>query len=254
MTLILLARGVQHLKRAARVSLSATFSLGLGAIDPRATINSNFMPTDVTRIVLIANLPQLLLSFLYFSYNGLFTAMLLGHEWMSYASKRKGLRVSRRPIGEQRSTYFLQLPYRFGLPLVVLSGILHWLVSQSIFLVSVDVWDWQGKYSRLRSAHLCGFSPTAILLVVLLGFAMGVVLVGCGCRRYKGAMPLAGSCSLAMSAACHPERQFVVAEQRGLMSTQKIQWGVISVTEDGIGHCAFSSEEVKPPIKGRLYA
>ena len=37
------------------------------------------------------------------------------------------------------------------------------------------------------------------------------------------------------------------------MSEQKLQWGVVSIDLDGFGHCAFSSEEVGPLVKGRMY-
>lgn len=38
------------------------------------------MPHGLIPNVVIANSPQLILSFLYFSYNALFTAMLMGYE------------------------------------------------------------------------------------------------------------------------------------------------------------------------------
>jgi hypothetical protein len=117
------------------------FRFGFGAVDPRAVISDSGFPTDMVSLALIANFPQVILSFLYFAYNGLFTAMLMGYEWTSYAYIRKGLRISHRAAGQQRSANFLQLPYRFGIPLVILSGTLHWLVFQSIFVVAIDVYD-----------------------------------------------------------------------------------------------------------------
>jgi hypothetical protein len=95
----------------------------LGAVDPRTAIPS--MPKGLISNAVIANTPQLGLSFLYFSYNALFTAMLMGYEWISYSHKRKGLRVTHKPSGAQRFTYFLQLPYRFGIPLMILSVTLY---------------------------------------------------------------------------------------------------------------------------------
>jgi hypothetical protein len=53
------------------------------------------------------------------------------------AYHRKGLRVSENPRGAQRSTYFLQLPYRYAIPLLIVSSAMHWMVSQSLFLVTV---------------------------------------------------------------------------------------------------------------------
>ena len=110
------------IKYYANLSTRLSFSLGFGAVDPRTLISSNFFPNDIASLALIANFPQVLLSFIYFAYNGLFTAMLMGYEWTSYAYKKKGLRISRRPYGSQKSTYFLQLPYRFGIPMVPLSS------------------------------------------------------------------------------------------------------------------------------------
>lgn len=224
-------------------------------MDPRALISSKQFPTDIISIALIANVPQLLLSFLYFAYNSLFTAMLMGYEWTSYAYKRKGLRITRRPSGFQRSTYFLQLPYRFSLPLVVLSGILHWLVSQSIFVVAFDTYDAYGdSYKGIDNimAKTCGYSPIAMLTVVILGILMVVAVVAFGYIPYKRGMPLAGSCSLAISAACHPEQDR--GTKASALSEQKLQWGVVSTGVDGVGHCAFSSKEIGPLVKGQMYA
>ncbi|KAF2834550.1 hypothetical protein M501DRAFT_1000189 [Patellaria atrata CBS 101060] len=81
---------------------------------------------------IIANLAQPTLSFIYFTVNGLFTAMLATLELHDFVKHRKGLRVSTVPKKEQRGTYFLQVPYRYGIPLMIISILLHWLVSQSI--------------------------------------------------------------------------------------------------------------------------
>lgn len=219
--------------------------LGFGAVDARALITDPNFPDEIATIALIANLPQVILSVLYFSYNSLFTAKLMGHEWTSYAHKRKGLRVSCKPKGSQRSTYFLQLPYRFGVPLVVLSGTLHWLVSQSIFVVAIDInegFDWR---------RTCGYSPIAMTLVIVLGALMIVAVIGFGWLPYKGGIPLAGSSSMAISAACHPNetKRF----EDGPISEQKLQWGV-ETSVDGIKRCAFSSQEVGPLVEGHLYS
>lgn len=122
-------------------SLSDLARIGFGTLDPRTVIW--YKIRSIIGNTLVANVVQVFLSVVYFSYNSLFTCMLLGHEWASYAHRRKGLRVSSKPMGAQRSTYFLSLPYRFALPLMAMSGLLHWLVSQSIFFVVVQV---SGQY------------------------------------------------------------------------------------------------------------
>ena len=239
----------------------AIFRLGLGALDPRALIGSRQLSTDLVALALLANTPQVLLSFLYFAYNGLFTAMLMGYEWVSYAHKQKGLRVSRRPSGMQRSTYSLQLPYRFSITLAVLSGVLHWSVSQSIFVVSFDLYDEFGEVDDFRQysaspitpiTKTCGYSPIAMLLAVIVGSLMVIALVGFGYIPYRSGMPLAGSCSLAISATCHPVQQSKAKDCT--LSEEKLQWGVVSTSPDGIGHCAFSSVRVGSLTKGCLYA
>ncbi|CAN9175257.1 unnamed protein product [Alternaria alternata] len=90
--------------------------------------------------VLIANTPQLVLSFIYLSCNAHLTSMLAAREWSSFAKTRKGLRVHTHPRGAQRATYFLQLPWRYSAPMILAGALLHWLASQSIFVVSVEWW------------------------------------------------------------------------------------------------------------------
>ncbi|KAH6638910.1 hypothetical protein C7974DRAFT_421557 [Boeremia exigua] len=255
----LLIWGIREMNQLMSMTTYNALRLGFGTVDPRAMISSGQLPKNMVALALIANLPQVILSFLYFAYNGLFTAMLMGYEWTSYAHKRKGLRTSRVPTGNQRSTYFLQLPYRFGLPLVILGGLLHWLVSQSIFVVSFDLYDEFGEplFASMNpnwdfATKTIGYSPVAMLAVIILGVLMVVAIIGFGYIPYKPGMPVAGSCSLAISAACHPEQHSETGY--GLLSEQKLQWGVVSTSTDGIGHCAFSSKEVGVLVKGRMYS
>jgi hypothetical protein len=241
-----------------REQFSKITELAFGAADARTLVISTFLPTGAQKLALVANIPQLVLSIVYFSYNGLLTAMLMGHEWISYTHKRKGLRVSRKPTGMQRSTYFLQLPYRFGIPLSVLSVILHWLVSQSVFLVIINEYTSEGRpknseydFSVDRSGRL-GFSPMPMVAVLIVGGVMACSVIGFGFIPYKRGMPLAGSCSMAISAACHPKK----TDESGSESRdweQKLQWGVVETNAEGVGHCAFSTQHVEPLVQGRFY-
>jgi hypothetical protein len=90
-----------------------------------------------------------------------------------------------------------------------------------------------------------------MLAVLIVGFFMVVAAVGFGYIPYKTGMPLAGSSSLAISAACHPEENSGTREDA--LSRQELQWGVVSTSLDGVGHCAFSSKEVGPLLDGRVY-
>jgi hypothetical protein len=229
-----------------------------GAVDPRTAILDEFLPPSLISKVIIANTPQLILSILYFSYNALFTAMLMGYEWVSYSRKRKGLRVSHKPSGAQRSTYFLQLPYRFSIPLMLLSGTLHWLISQSIFLIAIEYYDEHGKpnfsgnkrVGRQYGYTTLGYSLLPIVFVIVLGAVMVTSIMAIGFIPYKRGMTLAGSSSMAISAACHPNER---SEDGESIAEKKLQWGVVNTGVDRIGRCAFSGKEVTAPVKGELY-
>ena len=191
--------------------------------------------------VLVVNVPQILLSFSFLGYNGLFTCMLLADEWNGYSSERKPLRVT-SPKGTQRSTYRLQLPYKYGIPLLVISSTLHWLVSQSVFLAIVVQIDG----TEVRVDNTMGYSCIAIITTIFLGSIVVIVGILIGFRRYKPGIPLVGSCSAAISAACHQPKEDEDAADKPLM------WGVVS-TKNGVGHCCFTSFEVTAPIAGELY-
>ena len=79
---------------------------------------------------------------------------------------------------------------------------------------------------------------------------MVISIVAAGYIPYKCGMPLAGSCSMAISAACHPIEQVDDGEN---IAEKKLQWGVVSTGVDGIGHCAFSAEEVGVVSEGKIY-
>jgi hypothetical protein len=240
-----------------KVSLTPCIVVGL---DPSSAIDMRNFPDSLVLKVVLANLPQLVFSLLYFSYNATLTAMLMSYEWVSYANKRKGLRVSHQPKGAQRCTYFLQLPYRFSIPLLLLSALLHWLVSQSLFLMSIDFYDSLGRpgdndpyNSKFFGYQTVGFSPPAIVAVLVCGGLMTISIVVLGHIPYRRGMPVAGSSSMAISAACH----LTTAEDganEGTASSEKLQWGVVARADNGPGHCAFSPRSVEAPVKGKVYA
>lgn len=85
------------------------FSLGFGAIDSRALIDSGLPSSGaggLVSAVLLANCPQAIFSFLYLAYNGLLTSMVGGHEYSKFGVnvRRKPLRVT-TPRGQQRKQF-----------------------------------------------------------------------------------------------------------------------------------------------------
>ncbi|KAF8250362.1 hypothetical protein K440DRAFT_639945 [Wilcoxina mikolae CBS 423.85] len=231
------------------------WSQGFGLVNTKfiVTMFGNNMPFAFA--VLLANAPQLILSFLYLLYNSLFTNMLLGKEWNNYARFRKTLRVT-RPCGDQRGTYRLNLPYRYGVPLMILSALLHWTASQSLFLARIKIDNRSflqstenKKYELISTA---GFSPLALSIALLLGVLTVIAVLLCGCRVYPYDMPIPGSCSAAISAACHSIKMY--EWEREQLVLKPLQWGDVGVEDVGVRHLTFSDDAVERPREYELYA
>lgn len=178
--------------------------------------------------------------------------MVMAKEWSDFAHERKTLRVT-VPEGAQRSTYYLQLPYRYAIPLLGTSMLLHWLTSQAIFLdrrVVEQAWqDEKYEESWTGSVSAVGYSPLAVMLCLIVGSFMTLALMALGFRKYKPGIPLAGSCSAAISAACH------ALDEKNYATILPLLWGVVEEAEgDRFGHCAFSGGDVSKPQAGRRYA
>jgi hypothetical protein len=256
---------------------SKLLAFGLGTVDPRVFIPSweDNVPISgsgaLLSNVLLSNMLQPILSLLYFAFNDIFTCIMLALEWSGYMDERKGLRVSTNPAGSQRASYFLQIPFKFAIPLMSLSSFLHWLGSQSIFLVSIhidhsilDGTDYAAGYNGtsyddnngILNYITCGYSPTAIFCTSVISMSMIVGLVSIRWRKFGNAMPLAGSCSAAISAACHLNED----EDGEETSLAPVQWGVaeeeqvVEGLRSRVGHCSFSGRDVEPPKSNCLYA
>lgn len=132
--------------------------------------------------------------------------------------------------------------------------VLHWLVSLSFFVVRITV-----RYpsdliqyppvgnTNGKEVLTCAWSPIAIITVMILGTILLLLLCLNGCRRYKPGMPLAGSSSAAISAACHRPETDVDA------AVLPVRWGSLR-TEGAVGHCCFTSFDSSFPEEGKLYA
>jgi len=72
-----------------------------------------------------------------------------------------------------------------------------------------------------------------------------------GFKKFSAQITTVGSCSAAISAACHPsgtDSQEIIGK--------KVRWGDVGIASNlGVRHLAFSSEEgVKKPELGEAYA
>ncbi|KAF7198361.1 hypothetical protein HII31_00100 [Pseudocercospora fuligena] len=229
---------------------ASPFHIGFGSIDSRALISSGLPESGANGLIssiLLANLPQAIVSFLYLLYNSLLTSMLLAKEWSSYALRRKPLRVT-HPHGQQRSTYYLQLPLRYSAPLLIISATLHWMISQSIFLARINTY-YDGKPTETDDISSVGYSCPPILVAMLIGIVLLFVALAMGFRKFRSPIPIASSCSVAIAAACHrpnddPDAAYL-----------PVQWGEVEAEgSDETGHCSFTSGPVEPLVNGRMYA
>lgn len=79
-----------------------------------------------------------------------------------------------------------------------------------------------------------------------------MVAIGAGYVPLPPGSILVGSCSAAMSAACHV---LPYESEDGVeVSQRKLMWGVVGTRSGGVGHCALSDKDVEGPQKGGLYA
>ena len=239
-------------------NVSSTWPLiwyfGIGQPQPNFEIGAATPRTGF----LLANLPQIVASYLYLMVNSILTSMLAMQEWTSFASgKAKGLRVTHPVNGsEQRKTFFLSIPFRWAIPSLIVATMLHWLCSQMLFLGRIEVIDFQGIVSSERSTTRVFYSALAMLFVVSLASAivLGLILLALF-KRYPPAAPLAGCCSASIAAACQPVH-FGAGEFPQGLSQRRLRWGVVesAVQEGNVGHATFSDEPVGKLVKNMRYA
>lgn len=251
---VTLCLGIASLNAALKgqpTNLRRLWQTGFGAVN-----GNNLLTIKLPLVggVLFANIPQVLLSYMYVAFNALYTNMFISYEWSTYVDTRKPLRVT-SPVGQQRDTYWLNVPFRFAIPLTIVSGAFHWLASQSLFMVRITTTDLDaGTRTYAGQISTCGYSPMAIILTLVVAGLIAIYGIAIAQWRYASGVPLVGSNSAGISAACQAPTEAVDA------SLQFVQWGAVthgtrgSNGEEAVGHCSFSSLPVEPPIVGRLYA
>jgi hypothetical protein len=233
------------------------FSSGLGTPDIQSL--ASFKPDDtgssgIVPTLLVANVPQLGFSILYVVYTNIWSKLLVAHEFDRLTQVKKGLRVSERPRGMQRASHFFTLPARYALPLMGCSAALHWLCSQSFFMVRIDGVNSRGEIDPDDRLVRLGYSATGVVSLIGVAVAMMVATVCIGSFRRLWTGLGETSMSVVISAACHPGRYEIEPW------LQEVQWadvtnGMPSEERDGhrVRHISFTARLVEPPIIGQLY-
>lgn len=224
-------------------STSTISTIGFGAANLRAILDGQF---TILSTVIIANLPQLPLILIYYLYTDLFTRMLMTHSWTSFTRKPKGLRVA-SPRGSQRSTYLFGILYRYGVPFLALSVLLHWTTSQSIFLVAVAVVSDtntrllpgtpKDMYGAGAGISGVGFSPLAAIITVVLLFVLMGATLGLGYRRFNSDAPIIRCSSLEIRGAATFETPWTASMVEG-----RIRYSICGENADGSPRYSFCQE------------
>ena len=133
---------------------------------------------------------------------------------------------------------------------MTLSGLLHWLTSQSIFLARVEISNPFGREISTTISSV-GYSCIGIISVLTLGILALVTAAGIGNKRFSAEITTVGCCSAAISAACHAWE----GESEGIVG-KKVRWGDVGhVPNLGVRHLSFSSEkEIRRPVFGEVYS
>jgi hypothetical protein len=179
---------------------------GLGSVDPSTSFvpegsnyggNASTFPVQV----ILANCPQLWLSIGYLLWNNQISRIWMEREWRLFYRHAKKPRVSYPLEGKNpgiRATRWLQLPYWVTFILMGLNTVLHWLVSQTLFVV--EILATQTKPAKFY----LNFSPFAIVCV---GGASTILVLGMTIFYFvpiKTWMPLmAGSLRTVLTSCLH---------------------------------------------------
>ncbi|KAI6754551.1 hypothetical protein HG530_012303 [Fusarium avenaceum] len=247
--------------------------------------DENLEGLSLIALTMVANTPQLILSICYLAYNGLFTRMLAEFEWSKYSVGFRALRVT-EPKGKQNSTYRLQLPYRFSIPLIIVSILLHWIYSNCIYVSNYEAYAAGYPYARTVTVGL-QFSSKAILIAFCVTICTTMAPLILAYVKLPGIMVIAGGNSAVMSAACHypstklqslsratsvysrPGSEYdsmtigligdEEVEELDGVARKKVKWGRISTgksDESQVGHLGFGTEELKieKPVEGEHYS
>ncbi|KAH9212358.1 hypothetical protein DL95DRAFT_464087 [Leptodontidium sp. 2 PMI_412] len=200
-----------------------------------------------------------------FVFMSIISSLFLAEDWSKFAFIPQSLMVS-SPVGIQRGTWLLGAPLAWGSGFLILQTLLHWLLSQSIFVVQISIYNKDGTPvpdstsnddSTSRYAHLsnCGYSPIAIIFSVIAAVVLLLLAIGFYLRRFPaGSPPVVSTCSAAISAACHP---ISMSEEK---MYGKFRWGADGDLFNGVGHCSIVSDEMwrqgyaQPPSEGFVYA
>jgi hypothetical protein len=241
--------GFSFLKsRGIDLSVSGLGSLGFGSVNPYALITVDPI-ASVEIAAIIANIPQIFLAIFTLDYQNTLRAIFVAREWNEFGSRGQMLRVS-RPQGAQLGSWLLNLPFSFGIVIVSLNILLHWVISRSLFVLEVTINSENPAAGPPNSFSNCGFSPIAAIITVLLVILLLVILTAVAFQKFRsGGPPIVSTCSAAISASCH------AGPKSYNLPSQRLRWGCGPVFPDNVGHCSLMADDQwrYTPVLGMYY-
>lgn len=172
---------------------------------------SNYRPltlqTPTSTRGLLANLLglgsiHLVISVTYLFYNHLWSRMLAAAELNAFIKTRAPLRVT-LPTQGARGTCYLSVKPHYSALLIIALTLIHFFTTRALNVVAVQTYDVMGEYSHQHITY--GISTSSAVLALGLGFLMLCALAFGLDRKLHTGMPVLGTCSMAISAACHAD-------------------------------------------------
>jgi hypothetical protein len=127
---------------------------------------------------------------------------------------------------------------------------LHWLLSESVFLVYPSTYNCIGELytGNATLQPYMGFSFIAIITSIVTGVLFLVLLIPLWCLwPIKGPMPLAGSNSRAIASACYRPDDDIDAH------VMPVTYGAVVTVNGEPPHCSFTTARDVMPPEERVY-
>ena len=99
--------------------------------------------------------------------------------------------------------------------------------------------------------NILGYSSIAIIFTLTLAIFALMTVASIGYKKFAAEITTVGSCSAAISSACH----LWSADSQGIIG-KKVRWGDVQVAPGlAVRHLTFSSDQgVRKPVFGEVYA
>ncbi|KAF2183683.1 hypothetical protein K469DRAFT_710481 [Zopfia rhizophila CBS 207.26] len=234
------------------LDFTSLWSLGLGTVSQYTMVispNDLRDGPDLAKFAVLANLPQVVLALIYFTYSTILTTMFIAADWSRFAFRPQTLMVSNSINDRQRGMWALGTPWPYAIILITMQVLLHWLVSQSLFVAQVFRMELDTTPYPEPVILNCGYSPIAIMCSMIVA---GVMLLGVGTLMFRkfpdGAPPVASTNSAAISAACHSN------EIDDAAAFKPLRWGAWEGMSGGVGHCSLMPDDVYQQGVGKMAA